>query len=64
MKYWLMKSEPSVFGIDDLARVTMVVEVRNLNNLEQILKAIGKVRGVESIDRFQLGGPSARSKED
>ena len=41
---------------DDLARVTLVVEVRNLNNLEKILKALGKVRGVQSIERYQLGG--------
>ncbi len=41
---------------DDLAKVTLVVEVRNLNHLDKILKAIGKVRGVEGIDRYQLGG--------
>jgi len=40
---------------DDLARVTLVLEVRNLNNLEQITKALGKVRGVQKIDRYQLG---------
>jgi guanosine-3',5'-bis(diphosphate) 3'-pyrophosphohydrolase len=40
---------------DDLARVTLVVEVRNLNNLEKIIKALGKVRGVQKIERFQLG---------
>ena len=39
----------------DLARVTLVVEVRNLNNLEKIIKALGKVRGVQKIERFQLG---------
>ena len=27
---------------DDLAKVTLVVEVSNLNNLEKILKALGK----------------------
>ena len=43
---------------DDLAKVILVVEVRNLNNLEKILKALGKVRGVQGIERFQLGsGP-------
>ncbi len=43
---------------ESLARVTLVVEVRNLNNLEKILKAVGKVRGVHKIERYQLGaGP-------
>jgi len=43
---------------DDLAKVTLVVEVRNLNNLEKLLKILGKIRGVQTIDRFQLGsGP-------
>lgn len=44
---------------DDLAKVTLVVEVRNLNKLENILKAIRKVRGVQGIDRYQLGGAAA-----
>ena len=39
----------------DAAKVTLVVEVRNLNNLEKILKAVGKVRGVQKIERYQLG---------
>ncbi len=43
---------------DDLAKVTLVVEVRNLNSLEKILKVLGKVRGVQAIERFQLGGSS------
>ena len=43
---------------DDLAKVVLVVEVRNLNKLEKILKTLGKVRGVQGIERFQLGaGP-------
>jgi GTP pyrophosphokinase len=41
---------------DDLARVTMVIEVRNLNNLEKILKAVQKVPGVQGVERYQLGG--------
>jgi GTP pyrophosphokinase len=41
---------------DDLAKVTLVVEVKNLNKLEKILKAVGKVSGVQSIERFQLTG--------
>jgi GTP pyrophosphokinase len=43
---------------DDLAKVTLVVEVSNLNNLEKILKVLGKVRGVQTIDRYQLGSGS------
>ncbi len=44
---------------DDLAKVTLVVEVRNLNNLEKLLKVLGKVSGVQTIERYQLGvGPS------
>jgi len=39
----------------DVATVTLVVQVRNLNNLERILKAVGKIRGVEKIERYQLG---------
>ena len=43
---------------DDLAKVTLVVEVLNLNNLEKLLKILGKIRGVQTIERFQLGrGP-------
>jgi GTP pyrophosphokinase len=40
---------------DDLARVTLVVEVTNLNSLERIIKIIAHVPGVQQIDRFQLG---------
>jgi (p)ppGpp synthase/HD superfamily hydrolase len=40
---------------DELAKATLVVEVSNLNNLEKVITALGKVRGVEKIDRFQLG---------
>ncbi|MCP4574293.1 MAG: bifunctional (p)ppGpp synthetase/guanosine-3',5'-bis(diphosphate) 3'-pyrophosphohydrolase [bacterium] len=44
------------FGSEtDFARITLVVEVRNLNKLEKIIKALQKVRGVEKIERFQLG---------
>ena len=38
-----------------VATVTLVVEVRNLNKLEKILSAIRKVRGVQKIERYQLG---------
>jgi guanosine-3',5'-bis(diphosphate) 3'-pyrophosphohydrolase len=41
---------------DDIARVTLVVEVKNLNSLEKIVKALHKVRGVQNIERYQLGG--------
>jgi len=40
---------------DEVATVTLVVEVSNLNNLEKVIKALGKVAGVEKIERFQLG---------
>ncbi len=40
---------------DDLATVTLVVEVTNLNSLEKVLKELGRVTGVEGIERFQLG---------
>jgi GTP pyrophosphokinase len=39
----------------ELATVTLVVEVRNLNKLEQILTAVRKVQGVQQIERYQLG---------
>ncbi len=37
------------------ARITLTVEVRNLNNLEKILKAIRKVPSVEKVERYQIG---------
>jgi guanosine-3',5'-bis(diphosphate) 3'-pyrophosphohydrolase len=40
---------------NDLARATLLVEVRNLNNLQKILKAIRKVPGVHRVERYQLG---------
>ena len=49
---------------DDLAKVTLVVEVKNLNSLEKILKAIRKVRGVQNIERFQLGGGPVAGGDD
>jgi GTP diphosphokinase / guanosine-3',5'-bis(diphosphate) 3'-diphosphatase len=39
---------------NDMATVTLVVEVTNLNKLEKILQSIGKVTGVQSIQRYQL----------
>ncbi len=40
---------------NDLARAVFVVEVRNLNNLQKVLRAVGHVAGVEKIDRYQVG---------
>jgi len=40
---------------DDVATVTLVVEVTNLNNLEKVIKELDKVAGVQRIERFQLG---------
>ncbi len=39
---------------NEVARATLVIEVRNLNNLQRILRAVGRVSGVEKIDRYQL----------
>lgn len=39
---------------DDLSTITLVVEVTNLNKLEKILIALGKVQGVQNILRYQL----------
>ncbi len=44
---------------DEVATVTLVVEVTNLNNLEKVIRELGKVAGVESIERFQLGSLSS-----
>ena len=38
-----------------VARATLVVEVHNLNGLQKILKAAGRIPGVERIDRYQVG---------
>ncbi len=38
----------------DVARATILVEVRNLSNLEKVLKAIGRVRGVQHVERYQV----------
>ncbi len=37
-----------------LARVSFLVEVRNLSNLEKVLRAIRKVPNVEKVERFQV----------
>ena len=37
----------------DQAKITLIIQVKNLNNLEKIIGALGKVRGVESIERRQ-----------
>jgi len=38
----------------DAAQFTFLLQVRNLNNLEKILKAIGKVPNVQKVERFQV----------
>ena len=38
----------------DLARVTFLVEVRNLNNLEKVLKSVRRVSGVQNVERYQV----------
>ena len=38
----------------DQARVTLLVEVRNLNNLEKILQSVKKVPSVQKVERYQL----------
>ena len=40
---------------DDVARATLVVEIHSLNSLQRILDTIGKIPGVESVERYQLG---------
>ncbi len=39
---------------NDLAQLTFLLQVRNLNNLEKILKAVGKVPSVQKVERFQV----------
>jgi len=44
------------FGSESgMARATLVVEVRNLNELQKILKAVQRIPGIERIDRYQVG---------
>jgi guanosine-3',5'-bis(diphosphate) 3'-pyrophosphohydrolase len=38
-----------------VAKATLVVEVRNLSDLQRILKALRSIPGVERIDRYQVG---------
>ncbi|MFO7653302.1 MAG: bifunctional (p)ppGpp synthetase/guanosine-3',5'-bis(diphosphate) 3'-pyrophosphohydrolase [Candidatus Krumholzibacteriia bacterium] len=40
---------------NEVARATLVVEVRNLNNLQHILRRIKQIPHVERIERYQLG---------
>jgi len=41
-------------GVDE-ARITVMVEVRNLNNLEKILNAVRRVPSVRRVERYQIG---------
>ncbi len=44
------------FGSEDgMARATMIVEVRHLDELQKILKAVRQIPGIERIDRYQVG---------
>jgi GTP diphosphokinase / guanosine-3',5'-bis(diphosphate) 3'-diphosphatase len=44
------------FGSENgVAKATLVVEVRNLNELQKILKAVERIPGIERIDRYQVG---------
>jgi len=38
----------------ELAKAMLLIEVRNLNNLEKVLKAVGRVRGVQQVERYQI----------
>ncbi len=39
----------------ELARATLLIEVRNLNNLEKVLKAVRRVPNVQQVERYQVG---------
>ncbi len=39
----------------ELARATMLIEVRNLNNLEKVLRAVRRVPNVQQVERYQVG---------
>ena len=39
---------------NDLARATFLVEVRNLNNFQRILRSVSRIDGVQKVDRYQL----------
>jgi len=44
------------FGAEgELARATLVIEVRNLNNLQKIVRAVRHIPGIEKIERYQVG---------
>jgi GTP pyrophosphokinase len=44
------------FSVDGaVARATLVVEVRNINDLQRIMKAVERIPGIERIDRYQVG---------
>jgi GTP pyrophosphokinase len=43
------------FGAEDnLAKAVFLVEVRSLNKLQRLIKAVSKVTGVERVERYQL----------
>ncbi|MBU1675317.1 hypothetical protein KKA85_06000, partial [bacterium] len=38
----------------ELARATLLIEVRNLNNLDKVLKAVRRVPNVQQVERYQV----------
>ena len=38
----------------ELARATLLIEVRNLNNLDKVLKAAARVPNVQQVERYQV----------
>jgi guanosine-3',5'-bis(diphosphate) 3'-pyrophosphohydrolase len=44
------------FGAEGgMAKATLVVEVQDLDALQKVLRAVGRIPGVERIDRYQVG---------
>jgi guanosine-3',5'-bis(diphosphate) 3'-pyrophosphohydrolase len=39
----------------DVARAVVIIEVRNLNTLQKILRAVRRIPGIEKIERYQVG---------
>jgi GTP pyrophosphokinase len=39
----------------DVARAVIIVEVRNLNTLQKILRAVRRIPGIDKIERYQVG---------
>jgi GTP pyrophosphokinase len=41
-------------SLDGMAQGTFIVEVKNLNHLQKVIKAIKRVKGVNSVERHQF----------